>query len=241
MTSGSVGVGTGLPSPVVDTDHAPSGEVAWREAHRLDAVFPGVALALTLMITAHPGRGHAEFHGVVLRLDADPVVVAEFDVPLPRHGWEIRASGLWADHVRETPMDHWSYGLEAFGLAVDDPEELLGGAVGRREPLGWELEFEARAPARYATDQRYGQAGSVHGLILDPSGSIEVDGYGVRSHWWGTSTPTSIGLGDEPSGRPLLVYPTIDGRWSVVLDRSGMVSTFDPAPAGGAQTPASIG
>lgn len=212
----------------MDLEHSPAEGKDWREAHRLDAVLPAAAIAITLMITKYPGRGHATFHGLMLRLGSEPVAVVEFEVPLPSRGWEVRASGLWADHVCETPMEHWSYGLEAFGLAVDDPTELMGAALGRREPLGWELEFEARAPAQHTTAQSYGQAGSVHGVILEATGSTEVDGYGVRSHWWGSETPSTIGLGEQPTGAPTLVYPTIDGAWSVILDEHGMASTFVP-------------
>ena len=207
---------------------SPDDSIDWHEAHRLDAVLPAAALAITLMLTKYPHRGHATFHGVLLRLNADPLAVVEFEVPLPSRGWEVRASGLWAELVCETPMEHWSYGLEAFGLAVDDPEELMGSALGRREPLGWELEFEARAPAQHTTVQSYGQAGSVHGLVLEAAGSTEVDGYGVRSHWWGSETPRTIGLGGHPAGAPSLVYPAIGGSWTVTLDENGMASTFAP-------------
>ena len=48
----------------------------------------------------------------------------------------------------EEPGRRWTYGLEAFALAVDDPAELLGRGYGHRVPLGWELEFEAPADAR---------------------------------------------------------------------------------------------
>ena len=124
-------------------------------------------------------------------------------------------------------MDHWSYGLEAFGLAIDDPGELLGSAMGERVPLGWELEFEARAPAQgTGDDSRYGQIGSVHGLLLEKSSSIEVDGYGVRSHWWGTSPPARIALGDPQDAATSVVMPTIDGYWSITVTESGASSTF---------------
>lgn len=163
----------------------------------------------------------------MLRLDHDPVVVVEFDVPIPTKGWEIRASGLWADHVCETPMEHWSYGLEAFGLAIDDPGELLGDALGDRVPLGWELEFEARAPAQATgADDRYGQIGSVHGLLLEKSMTTEVDGYGVRSHWWGTSPPSRIVLGEPQAAAASVVLPTIDGFWTTTVTDSGAASVF---------------
>lgn len=210
-----------------ETDHEPGADVRWHEAHRLDAVFPAARVALSLLIAKYPRRGHATFHAAMLRLGEDPVVIVEFDVPLPSRGWEIRASGLWADHICETPMDHWSYGLEAFGLAVDDPRELLGNAMGIRVPLGWELEFEARAPAQATGgDSRYGQIGSVHGLLLEKSETTEVDGYGVRSHWWGTEPPSRIVLGDPQDAAASVVLPTIDGFWTSTVTESGAASIF---------------
>lgn len=167
----------------------------------------------------------------MLRLGADPVVVVEFDVPIPSRGWEIRASGLWADHICESPMDHWSYGLEAFGLAIDDPGELLGNAMGLRVPLGWELEFEARAEAlQTGTARRYGQIGSVHGLLLEKSETTEIDGYGVRSHWWGSEPPSHIDVGEPQDAPATVVLPTIDGFWSTTVTESGTSSVFTSEP-----------
>ena len=214
-----------------EREHAPTSDPAWHEAHRLDAVFPAARVALSILIAKYPHRGHTTFHGLMLRLGEDPVVVVEFDVPTPARGWEIRASGLWADHICETPMDHWSYGLEAFGLAIDDPGELLGSAMGERVPLGWELEFEARAPAQpTGTNERYGQIGSVHGLLLEKDATTEVDGYGVRSHWWGTRPPSRIALGEPQEGEMSVVLPTIGGFWTTTVTESGATSVFANEP-----------
>jgi len=209
-----------------ESDHSPTDDVAWHEAHRVDAVFPDARVALSLMITKYPRRGHAAFHCVSAPIGERPVVVVEFDVPLPAVGWEIRASGLWADHICETPMDHWSYGLEAFGLAIDDAEELLGAALGERVAVGWELEFEARATGQMTGPQRYGQIGVMHGLLLDKHSSTEVDGYAVRSHWWGTEIPSRIDLGEAPTGPATVVLPTIGGRWTMTADETGSSSVF---------------
>ncbi len=221
-----------------EADHVPTHDGAWHEAHRVDAVFPEAHVALSLMITKYPKRGHATFHSAMVRLGEDPVVVVEFDVPLPSQGWEIRASGLWADHVCETPMDHWSYGLEAFGLAIDNAEELMGSALGERVPLGWELEFEARALAQETGAERYGQIGVMHGLLLEKHSSIEVDGYAVRSHWWGIEAPSRIDLGQAPSGPATVVLPTIGGLWTMTTDMAGSSSVFtaDGDESGGRPT-----
>ena len=51
------------------------------------------------------------------------VAVRDHEVPLPRTGLEVRADGLWGELVCETPLEHWSIGLEAFGLGYDDPAD----------------------------------------------------------------------------------------------------------------------
>jgi hypothetical protein len=73
------------------------------------------------------------------------VVVRDHEVPLPRQGLEIRADGLWAELWCETRGEHWTFGLEAFGVRLDRPEEALrpGGEIGERVPVGLDLEWEA--------------------------------------------------------------------------------------------------
>ena len=96
----------------------------------------------------------------------------DHEVPLPRAGLEIRADGLWAELICETPDEHWSFGLEAFGLRLDDPADALapGGEIGERLPVGLDLEWE--------TDLTDGTAGTVRGEVLVGSGRIEFEGPG---------------------------------------------------------------
>lgn len=113
----------------------------------------------------------------------DPyVVVREDDIPPPRSpsSFGIRAEGLWADMNCETPFEHWSYGLEAFGLALDDPGDERGDLV----PLGFDLEWEATGPIEGGHGE-YTQPGIVHGEILVGTEAIAFDGTGTRRHQWG--------------------------------------------------------
>ncbi|MEP6624578.1 MAG: hypothetical protein ABJC79_09050 [Acidimicrobiia bacterium] len=67
------------------------------------------------------------------------IVVRDAEVPRARGtALEFRADGLWVEFVCETPKEHWSFGLEAFGLRVDDPAE----EIGERIPVGFDLEWE---------------------------------------------------------------------------------------------------
>ena len=87
------------------------------------------------------------------------LVVRDDEAPALVDG-TIRAHGLWLSLVCETPGEHWSVGLEAFALAVDDPEDDRGDLV----PLGLDLEWEA--------------PGRVHGELLVGDAIVELDGPG---------------------------------------------------------------
>jgi hypothetical protein len=71
------------------------------------------------------------------------IVVRDDDVMPPRGRLlEIRADGLWAELVCETPGEHWSFGLEAFGLRFASDEEADRTDVGERLAVGLDLEWE---------------------------------------------------------------------------------------------------
>lgn len=126
----------------------------------------------------------------VLRAGHLPLVLAEDDVPVVDDRWELRSSGLWIEAVCETPDAHWSYGLEAFALAIDEPDELLARGYGHRTPLGWELDFEAGGgpPAGRGAPL---QGGRVDGLVLTGpgvEGELALGGPGRRGSWDGNRT-----------------------------------------------------
>lgn len=216
----------------------------WFEGHRLDLFVESSEgagpAAVMLSIVAEPAVARVSFVGVVLRAGFAPVVVADDDVPLPDRGWEVRTSGLWADHVCETPLEHWSYGLEAFGLSLDDPEALLGRGFGERTPIGWELEFEAASTAQWSstplsttpwsTAEEYRQLGVGHGLVLDGDGQHAVEGVAIRTHWWGSRSPGRLEVGDVPpsgSDEPLswVSVPSREARRCYALWGAGASSS----------------
>ncbi len=144
--------------------------------------------------------GKATFLCAYFQVGELPVVLAEDEIVAPAQRWELRASGLWADMICEQPFKHWSYGLEAFGLAIDEPDELLGRGYGDRVPLGWELDFESDAdrvagfeqPPGADVPDGYRQAGLADGLVLLADRSVPIHGPAVRYHWWGSSGPVSL-------------------------------------------------
>jgi hypothetical protein len=121
------------------------------------------------------------------------VVVADEAVPLPRPsaGLELRADGLWVSLLCETAFEHWSLGLEAFGLRLDDESfgddaPAWSDLVGERLPVGFDLEWELRAPPERLSDGLgYRQAGTLFGELLVVRDRIEVDAPCAREHAWG--------------------------------------------------------
>jgi hypothetical protein len=77
------------------------------------------------------------------------LVVRDHEVLLPRQGLEIRADGLWAELTCETAHEHWSFGLESFGVRLDAPDDALhagaGGEIGERIAVGLDIEWEVGA------------------------------------------------------------------------------------------------
>ena len=153
------------------------------------------------------------------------VAVRDHEVPLPRAGLEVRADGLWGELVCETPLEHWSVGLEAFGIAYDDLSAAWGDEWGERLPVGLDLEWEATAaredlpPAGPPPEPGpgavgYAQPGRVHGEILVGPDRIPFSGSGFRSR--------AAGVLDWWTGRlhQRLAWVTDDGR-GVVDDGRG--------------------
>jgi hypothetical protein len=109
----------------------------------------------------------ASFHAQVVVPDVGVVVVHDDDVPPPKRDdvLVVRAEGLWVELLCETPGEHWSVGLEAFGVRFDDEAEAAASDRGERVPVGFDLEWET--PDR------------VVGEVLVGRGRHELDGTGT--------------------------------------------------------------
>ena len=197
-------------APTDEARHDPTG-ASWWEGHRLLAVADDAlsAIAMQVFVKTLASHNSASFHCGLFRNGHPPIVIAEADIRAPESRWEFRTSGLWADTICETPFEHWTYGLEAFGLEIADPAELLGRGYGDRVPLGWELDFEAEPPGGPSTAiahqgtgatqaetlTGYSQCGVAHGLVLSIAGEEEFAGTAIRQHWWGSAAREDIGPG----------------------------------------------
>jgi len=200
------------PQPSDDRPRIPGSEPFWADAWEID--FAGSdrsgerPLGGFVRLTLLPNQGVAWWWTCLLtpRL----VAVRDHEVPLPRTGLEVRADGLWGEMVCETPLEHWSIGLEAFGLAYDDLADAWGDEWGERLPVGLDLEWETTAEPRASPPQvvspagpppgepgaeservAFAQPGRVNGEILvGPNERIDFAGVGFRSRisgvidWW---------------------------------------------------------
>ena len=114
-------------TPDDERRHPPGSGRDWEESWYLDFVDAGGGLGGFVRLTLRPAERTAWFWAGMV--GGGPPLVAvrdhEVDLPVPG-GLEVRASGLWTELVCETPLDHWSVGLEAFGVALDDPLEAWG-------------------------------------------------------------------------------------------------------------------
>ncbi len=120
-------------------------------------------------LAAHAASPRAAYLAAIALPDAGLVVVRDDDVPAPRGPHlELRADGLWAELICETPDEHWSFGLEAFGLHFDDPGEALVSDVGDRVAVGLDLEWET--------------PDVVVGELLVGASAVRFDGHGAFEH-----------------------------------------------------------
>jgi hypothetical protein len=195
--------------PVPDRNHPlPFADV---EVHRLVAT--GDTFAVAVQFACYRSLSVAGFHVAVQartaadRCGGDPLVIAVGDLDIPAR-WEFRTSGLWAEQVCEQPDIHWSYGLEAFALQIDEPDELLRRGYGLRTPLGWELDFEiesirpGRPPVNGAesADDLFGvveQVGALEGLMLVGPDEFPLAGPAGRIHAWGDRRFVTDALSDR--------------------------------------------
>lgn len=182
----------GTPDPIDEQRHTADDTELWNESYYLDWFAEDLSVGGYVRIGFYPNLDRVWYWACLVGPDRPLVTVIEHDVPLPRStsSLELRHDGLWADHVVETPNDHFSINLEAFGLQVDDPAEVYRlEPRGERVPFGFELDFDTDRAAYLwpPVTPRYEIPCRVHGQILVGGETIEFDGWGQRDHSWGAA------------------------------------------------------
>lgn len=150
--------------------------------------------------------------------DVPFVLVRDHDVEPPKPGsLEIRASGLWAEPVCEIADEHWSLGMEAFGVALDDPTEAYGAERGDVTALGFDLEWEADGEPGGGA-----QPSVVHGDVLVGRRRFTIEGRGLWQHADGPRDWSGVGW-SWAAGRYVDALPLddrgllVDARWHAPL------------------------
>src|SRR5947207_2155729 len=128
----TTGAATSNTDPPDHLPHLPADGLYWNESwyfdfSRADGTGGYVRLGL------YPNQRVAWYWAYIVSPELGLVVVRDHEVPLPRgDALEVRADGLWAECVCETPMEHWGLGLEAFGVRLDEPGDAYQGEIGER-------------------------------------------------------------------------------------------------------------
>jgi hypothetical protein len=171
------------PAPEDEGPHdAPAEGGPWSEAWSFDFATADGQLGGWIRYVRFADR--AWYQAMLAGPNRQLLAVLDHEVPFRSSPFEVRTTGLWADHVCESPFDHWSLGLETFALGVDDPLELHGRQHGDRVALGFDLEWEAEGPILEHA-HGYEQHCRVHGEVLVGAGVIDLDAVGARQHDWG--------------------------------------------------------
>ncbi|WP_436793559.1 DUF7064 domain-containing protein [Actinospongicola halichondriae] len=171
--------------PADERRHEPGPELRWAESWSFDFVSDDGALGGWARLTLLPHASTAWYHAFLAGPDRQLVAVLDHEVPVPADDLEIRTTGLWATHICETAFDHWTIGLEAFGLGVDDVREMYGRQFGDRVPLGFDLEWESVDRTAHPAVDGYQQPCVVSGEILVGDDEVDFLGTGWRDHRWG--------------------------------------------------------
>ncbi|HET9441781.1 MAG TPA: hypothetical protein VFO65_00585, partial [Acidimicrobiales bacterium] len=166
--------------------HPAGAEAFWNEWWYFDFADADGSVGGCVRLGLFPNLGRSWFWGYLVRRGEPLVVVRHDEAALPRgDGLELREDGLWAALYCETPDEHWTVGMEAFGVGLDDPADAFRGEWGDRVPVAFDLEWEASTPAVDRGPAGYAQPCSVSGEVLVGAEAIDVTAWGRREHGWG--------------------------------------------------------
>jgi len=195
-------VSAGAVVPDDEHRHLLSPAVGWEERWWFDFAAGGGSIGGYLQVVYRPSERAAWVWAALVGHGRPLLAVRAHDVRIPKRGTEVRSDGIWACVVCETPLEHWSVGLETFAVALDDPLDAWRGERGNPVPFGLDLEWEALLrPERQPrpcpdvdpppTDGQadgYGQWCRVTGEVLVGTERVDLHALGAvghREHAWG--------------------------------------------------------
>ncbi len=209
--------------PSDERPHPPGAE-HWRESWWFDFATADGLLGGWVRFTRH--RDHAWYEAMLTGPHRQLLAVVDHEVPFRSNPLEVRTTGLWADHICESPLDHWTVGLEAFAVGLDDPLELYGRALGDQVPLGLDVEWETDGPV-VATPAGAGVTSyvvpcRVFGEVLVGAEAIDLEAVGSRSHTWGPVAEPAAGWALrgvlDDGGRRVVLTAGPDATTLTILD-----------------------
>ena len=196
-----------MATPQDEGRHEPGGEQLWNESWYFDFAAEDGSIGGYVRLGLYPALGVAWYWGYLVREGEQLLAVQHHEAKVPSGDvLEVREDGLWSQLYCETPHDHWTVGLEAFAVGLDDPGDAYAAPepVGDKVPLGIDLEWQAQGPVfDYPAVSRYEQSCLVTGEILVGNQAISFDGWGQRDHswgvrdWWGTGWVWTSGRLDD--------------------------------------------
>jgi hypothetical protein len=199
----------------------------WAESWYGDFAAPDGSLGGYAQLTLWPNLGRSWFWSALVGRGRRPVVLVEPEAPLPRPSTlELRAPGLWTEFIEQIPDEHFTVDLEAFAVALDDPEDVFGRGWGDRVPYGLELEWESSSDS----------LDIVHGQVLVEDETIELDGRGRRFHWEGLPAWWDREWSNGPVGAPVIASAPLPVDHPHTAQRTRLERTLVSTPTGPAWT-----
>ena len=185
-----------VPTPADEKRHEKGPERLWSESWYMDWFDDEGKNGGYVRLAVCSNLNECWFWCCIVGEDQKPVFIIDHDAAIPDPpGLEIRSTGLWADLAVESPLEYFSVGVEAFGVALDDPREAYGDMRGEKVPvgidLGWatdshENKSDGSEPwaFHYDVTTRYEIPCRVSGEVQVGEKKSQIDGWGQRDHSW---------------------------------------------------------
>jgi hypothetical protein len=174
-----------LVDPIDDRPHQPDSE-HWIEQWQFDFWSTDHDLGGWIHFAHNPTTRQGWYVAALVGVDRQMVLVVDPELRITDLSpyLEFRAEGIWAQHVCETPLRHWTIGLEAFGVTLDDPADALGNQWGKRTGVGLDVEWESNSDPQ-KTGDGFTQECVVTGEVLIDQETIDLNTKGRRCRRWG--------------------------------------------------------
>ena len=189
-----------VPDGVDEYRHDPTPDLLWNESYYLDWFNAEGKSGGYVRLGLYPNLGVSWFWCCLVG-EGQPVVrVINHQVPLPEEsGLKVRSPGLRAEMVVEKPLARFSVGVDADGIAVDNPADAYDGGStgihGNKVAVGVDLIWRTDGPVDppegadpwafyYGLSTRYEVPCRVTGEVMVGDRHSRIDGWGQRDHSW---------------------------------------------------------